>query len=439
MKMNFKQWGVTMLAASIAFTSSLSLPSNYVKAEEGMNSQLTAPIIKTFSASIMQKPSKGSELKEEKFEKEQVNLYDIKINPEEIVLSGDVSIDGEKTPFSLKGKLYKHQISGVLVGDLSDELGNFKVERFEIENSKIKAGVFFNRTLPDEAFALYMTHEGTNKFVIIEESALEITNSENLGNIYNGELQVASNELISWFTTFDPEETKIEQSGEESVQERATHQVKTSTWSLVNTYSIGFYIIYTDISAVKLFVYFPIDTNSSLNTEFKIIGTKMKWDNGLRDGTWYNSNWEIGSGPNGGVLEMRVNANKPQAIKQTGISYKMIKKGTPQFSIGWSYSWYGISAGVTFNGNQPVSSETFKNHNAAGVSKVEKVKNAFMLSAGDYLAGTWDLDYYPHLGENKAVNATVTLKFSAYARSANKKVYGPIVAYSTSPTKIISK
>ena len=419
------------LLAVVLFTSYYPLSVNADKIVSEAKAEISP--IKIISGYTLQKPEKASEVDSTKFIGTDVKLTDIELTADQVKLVGSTTISNQTIPFSLKGKLYKHDIEGVLVGDLQDEYGNFEVDRFELENRSDKFGAFFNGNLPNEAFALYMTHKDTNSFLIVEDSVSDLTTLENFHDIFNASLEKADDKLLFWISSaFQPDTAAVKESGED-IQYRATHAAKTSAWTMETVYLLN-YKPYKDKAGVKLWVWFPYDTNSLLTSKFEVNGVKMI----VGDETFYNTQWKIGDGPTGGVLEMRVNANKPQAIKQTGIQYSMMTPLKTKFDINWSYSFYGVGAGVSFDGGKTVNSENFENHNAAGVTNVQKTKNAFMFKVGHNLQGSWDLDYYPHLGSAKDVNATLTLIFSAY-NLENDTVYGPIKAYTTSPTPIVSK
>lgn len=402
---------------------------------EGNSTTISDSVIQSIQAKSITKTEKAGELDFNSFTETNIDFNSIYITADNIALKGNVTSNNKTLPFSLKGKFYKTpDAEGRLYGELKDETGNFIIDRFEIEKDPSK-GVFINKNLSDESFVLYMTPTNSDQFIIVEDSASKLTTAQNLEQIYSSSLEEPSNDLLLWVgKAFKADEVTQEETKNKPNLLMA-QPLKTTVWDFETRYRFASNM-YTDKISTKLEVKFPANTNEDVHAILKINGYKMTQEKTGQ--VFRGTHWRIGDGPNGGNLELRLNANKPQGIIKFGVAGELTKSGTPEFSLGYTLDFYGIGAGIEWKKEEVVTLGDFRNVMGAGVANARKVKNVYMDRGGQHFDAYWDLEYDPKHGAMKSADATITVKFTAY-NTLDKEVKGPIIAYSTSSNPIVTK
>lgn len=413
---------------------------------------------------IKNKPEKAGNLKVKDFKNSSVNFSTINIDSKGVnVLEGTIKIDDQFIPFLFRGQFYQvpgaeGRVSGVLVDDLS----NFEVTRFELQNDPSK-GIFLSKKLSGNSFALYLTKKDTNELYIIEDSTSKIIEGSILTGIYKNikNLDRAPDEAAMWVSQLFKPDSTVETTGdsgtlflqpgeaqalaatknnnllqlsdpsdnESGIQLQSVYQ-KYTTHSYTDTYYIFTYTT-TDLLTLREDAFFPTSTSENIISDIKVTGIRYSEDNGtVLD---YYTGWRVGDGPNGGLLGLKLNTNSPQFIRTQALDGVLYDEGG--FSMDWSYSqsYLGISAEFKFSagGSQDIN-KTFDilPSGTKVITASKGARNTTLANKGDYFGTEWDIATASGAGTTSA-KASVTFQYSVYNLNS-KASSGAITEYSTS-------
>lgn len=323
----------------------------------------------------------------------------------------------KKIPFDLEGQLYKGVTSARINGSLKDKTGNFEIVRFEINNDPAH-GVFLNKSLKKTTVAIYLhnNNKQSRNLTIIEIPAEKLFGKDTLNNLYkqSESFEEAPNNVVLWFEKYFTPDKKGHSvnkpnNGIQPLTSVSSHNYYVSYYDYY--YIFGYYV--NDTIKLQEKVTVPSDTYEDIKGRLTVYSTDYDESNGTdikNDVTGFRIGGE-------GVLGIKLQAmSAPEVINWENIDGSVVQSGSVQFTLSLSYSYLGLSAGLSYSNAKSVDlSQGNYDCNGAGVCDMYSSGGKYYMNhVNQYISANYDIAYDSSKGSHRNVTNYVHFIYNVY-------------------------